>query len=155
MTQEDLAEKVGYSRGHIALIEQNRGRPGKSLYQKLYALFGESLDPPTETISENILVVKMEDGSFISEEKGIDTFIEVIKKIGIKNIKRLNKKEAGIPLIADNKVDDKPQRPVTEEGTTYYIFSGLANDRKKKILEDIVTRLNLDIKVYINQVKKQ
>ena len=121
----------------------------------MVAIFGESLEPTTETTSGNILAVKMEDGSWISENRGIDTFIEVIKKIGIKKVKELNKKEADISLIADNKVDDKPQRQETEEGTTYYIFSGLANARKKKILDDIAERLNLDIKVYINQVKKK
>ena len=33
MTQEDLASIVGFTRGHIALIEQNRGKPGKSLHR--------------------------------------------------------------------------------------------------------------------------
>ena len=151
MTQEELAEKVGCSRGHIALIEQNRGRPGKGLYRKLVVLFGESLESPTKTISENILAVKMEDGSWISENREIDTFIEAIRKIGIERVRELNKKEAGIPLIADNEHPDKRQRMVG----TYYIFAGLANVRKKKILDDIADRLNLDIKVYINQVKKK
>ncbi len=32
MTQEKVAEIVGYSRGHIALIEQGRGMPGRELH---------------------------------------------------------------------------------------------------------------------------
>ena len=155
MSQEGLAEKVGYSRGHIALIEQDRGRPGKSLYSKLVELFGSSLKPPTETISKNILAVEMEDESWISENTGIDTFIEVIKKIGIERVKELDKYEAKIPLVADNEVPDKAQRKVETDTGTYYIFSGLAITRMKRILDDIVDRLNLDMKVFINQVKKR
>ena len=36
----------------------------------------------------------MEDGSWISENTAIDTFIEVIKALGIKNVKNLGKYEA-------------------------------------------------------------
>lgn len=156
MSQEKLAEKVGCSRGHIALIEQNRGKPGKSLYRKLVALFGlESLEPSTETKYGNRLTVKMEDGSVISENTGIDTFINVIMKIGIKRVKELNIYEAKIPLVADNECPDKAQRKVqTEEETTYYIFSGLAITRMKKILDNIANLLNLGIKVFINKVNK-
>lgn len=156
MTQEDLAEKVGCSRGFIALIEQNRGRPGKSLYRKLVALFGlETLEPSTETIYRNSLAVKMEDGSLISEKTGIDTFIKVIEEIGIEKVKDLNKYEAKIPLIAVDEFPDKAQRKVETETGTYYIFSGLAIARMKKILENIASYLNLVIKVFINQVKKK
>ena len=41
----------------------------------------------SETISKNILAVEMEDGNWISEDTAIDTFIEVIKKIGIEKVK--------------------------------------------------------------------
>lgn len=60
MTQVDLANKVGYSRGHIALIEQDRGRPGRDLYRILCELFPDSLEPPTETILGSLFGVEME-----------------------------------------------------------------------------------------------
>ena len=154
--QEDLAEKVGCTRGHIALIEQNRGRPGKSLYGKLVELFGEFLEPPTETRSKNILAVEIEEGSWISKDTAIDTFIEVIKKIGIEKVKNLGKYEAKVPLVANNEDPNKAQKTVeTETGTTYYIFSGLAITRMKRILDDIADRLNLKMRVFINQAKKK
>ena len=155
MTQEDLASIVGYTRGHIALIEQNRGTPGKSLHRKLVELFGEFSEPPTETISKNILAVEMEDGSWISEDTAIDTFIEVIKKIGIEKVKDLGKYEAKIPLVADYEDPNKAQRTVETDTRTYYIFSGLAITRMKRILDDIVDRLNFNMKVFINQAKKK
>lgn len=154
MTQVELAEKVGCSRGYIALIEQNRGRPGKSLYRKLDELFDlESFDTPTKTKSGSSLAVKMEDGSWISECKPIDTFIKVIEEIGIENVKVLDIYTAKIPLIADIEYPDKRQRKVETKTRTYYIFAGLANVTKKKILETIDDRLNLNIEVYINKVK--
>ena len=114
-------------------FEQNRGKPGKSLHKKLVELFGEFLEPPTETISKNILAVEMEDGSWISLNTGIETFIEVIKQIDIEKVKELNKYEAKIPLVADNEVPDKAQKTVeTETGTTYYIFSGSCYYKNEK-----------------------
>ena len=60
-----------------------------------------------------------------------------------------------MPLVADNKYPNKAQRTVETDTGTYYIFSGLAITRMKRILDDIVDRLNLDMKVFINQVKKR
>ena len=80
MTQVDLAEKVGYSRAHIALIEQERESPGKSLYNKFVELFGEFSDPSAEPRSENILAVEIESGHWISEDTAIDTFKEITGK---------------------------------------------------------------------------
>ncbi len=148
--QEDLAEKVGYSRGYIALIEQNRGKPGKNLHRKLVELFGEFSEPATETRTTNILAVKMKDGHWISEDTAIDTFIEVIKKIGIEKVKNLGKYEAKIPLVADYEDPNKAQRKVETETGTFYVVSGTNTVTKKKILDDIADRLKLDMVVFAN-----
>ena len=148
--QEDLAEKVGYSRGYIALIEQNRGKPGKSLHRKLVELFGEFSEPTAETRSNNLLAVKMEDGSWISENTAIDTFIEVIKALGIKNVKNLDLNTNKIPLVADREYTDQAQRKVETETGTFYVVSGTNTVTKKKILDDIADRLKLDMVVFAN-----
>ena len=148
--QEDLAEKVGYSRGHIALIEQNRGKPGKNLHRKLVELFGEFSEPATETRTTNILAVKMKDGRWISEDSAIDTFIEVIKALGIEKVRKLEKQVNGIPLVGDSDYPDKAQRKDETETGTFYVVSGTNTVTKKKILDDIADRLKLDMVVFAN-----
>lgn len=150
MTQVDLAKKVGRSRSHIALIEQERGSPGKSLYNKFVELFGEFLEPVTDTRTNNILAVQMEDGSWISEGKAIDTFIEVIKELGIENVKNLGLSTNKIPLLADREYTDKAQRRVETDTGTYYIVSGTNTVKKKKVLDDIADQLERDITVFAN-----
>ena len=150
MTQEQLASKVGCTRGHIALIEQDRGTPGESIYTKLVELFGEFSEPTAETRSNNLLAVKMEDGSWISEDLAIDTFIEVIKALGIENVKNLDLNTNKIPLVADREYADKAQRKIETQTGTYYIVSGTNTVKKKKILDEIADQLQLDIVVFAN-----
>ena len=148
MTQAKLAEMVNYSRGYIAIIEQGRGMPGKELHDKLISLFGDPSDSTTETIPDNPISVNL-DGTWISENTGIDTFIEVIKTIGIEKVKDLNLSVNGIPLIADYDYDSKAQREVETETGTYWIVSGTNNERKKRILEDLADRINIDMTVFL------
>ena len=101
MSQEELAARIGCTGGYISFLENNRGFPGRNTYTKLVEVFGECLEPTTETRPDNPISVKMPDGNFISENTGIDTFIEVIKAIGIEEVKELDLIVIGIPLIAD------------------------------------------------------
>ena len=150
MTQAKLAEVVNYSRGYIAIIEQGRGMPGKELHNKLISLFGDPSDSTTETIPDNPISVKMPDGTSISKNTGIDTFIEVIKVIGIEEVKELDLFVNTIPLIADCRDEDgRAQREVKTETGTYWIVSGTDQRKKKRILEDIASRLKIDIIVYL------
>lgn len=164
MTQEELATRVGCTRGYISFLENNRGTPGQSIYTKLVELFGEFsesptetrqielfgeiLEPTTETRFSNLLAVKMENGHWISEDTGIDTFIAVIKELGIEEVKKLDLHINGIPLIADRDYSDKAQRKVETETETYYIVSGTDTVRKKRILDDIADQLGRDMTVF-------
>jgi transcriptional regulator with XRE-family HTH domain len=74
ITQEELATKVGCTRGYISFLENNRGTPGQSIYTKLVEsfgefsetitetgqieLFGEFLEPTIETRFNNLLALK-------------------------------------------------------------------------------------------------
>ncbi len=166
ITQEELSARVGCTRGYISFLENNRGTPGQSIYTKLVELFGEFsesitearqielfsefLDPTTETKFTNLLAVEIADGRWISEDTAIDTFIEVIKTLGIKKVKQLGLSVNGIPLISDCDYLDKAQREVEIEGKTYYIVSGTNTITKKRILDDIANQLNVDMTVFAN-----
>ena len=166
MTQEELAARVGCTRGYISFLENNRGTPGQNIYTKLVELFGEFSEsitetrqiklfgefsePATETKSNNLLAVKMADGHWISEDTAIDTFIEVIRALGIEKVKQLGLSINGIPLIADCDYPDKAQRKVETETSTYYIVSGTNTEKKKRILDNSAVRLELDMTVFAN-----
>lgn len=150
MTSDDVAEIVGCPVGYIRYIENGWGVPDKNLREALTALFGDTSDSTTETMPNNPISVKMSDGTWISENTGIDTFIEVVKAIGIEKVKKLDLSVNGIPLIADYDYPNKAQRKVETETGTYWIVSGIDQVKKKKILEDIAARLNIDGTVFVN-----
>ncbi len=149
MTQAEVAEIVGCARGYIAFIERGRGMPGKELHDALIHLFGDPLDSIME-IKSKILAVQMEDGTWIAENTGIDTFIQVIKELEIEEVKKLDLAINGIPLIADCDYDGKAQRKVETETGTYWIVSGTDTQKKKKILDDIADQLKRDMTVFAN-----
>ena len=132
MTQDELAIRLGCTRGYISFLENNRGMPGESIYNKLIEIFDEFSEPTAEPRSENILAVEMEDGRWISEDTAIDTFIEVIKALGIENVKNLDLSTNKIPLVADREYTDKAQRKVETDTGTYYIVSGDQYCNKEK-----------------------
>lgn len=149
LTQVEVAEAVGCSRGFIALIEQGRGMPGENLRDALIALFGDPSDSTME-IKSRILAVQMEDGTWIAEDRAIDTFIETIKKLAIEEVRGLGLEVNAIPLIADQNFPNKEQREIETDIGTYWIVSGTDTERKKKILDDIANRLELSMTVFAN-----
>ncbi len=148
-TPDDVAKSVGCTPGYIRYIEAGNGMPGKNLYEALIGLFGEPPDPIIETKS-NILAVRINGGPWISEDTAIDTFIKVIKELGIEKVKKLDLHINGIPLIANCDYEDKAQRKVETDPGTYYIVSGTNTVRKASTLEDIADRLNVDMTVLAN-----
>ena len=149
MTADDVAKIVGCTAGYIRYIEGGWGMPGRELHDALIRLFGDPSDSTIEAKSK-ILAVQMDGGTWIAENTGIDTFIQVIKAIGIEEVKKLDFSINGIPLIAARDYDGKAQRKVEIEAGTYWIVSGTNNTRKKRILDDIADRLNVDMIVFAN-----
>ena len=145
-----LTKIVGCTAGYIRYLKNGWGMPGQNLREALTALFGDFSDSITETIPDNPISVKMPDGTWISKNTGIDTFLEVIKVIGIEKVKELDLFVNTIPLIADCRDEDgRAQREVVTDTGTYWIVSGTSNPHKKRILEDIASRLKIDMTVYL------
>lgn len=94
--------------------------------------------PPTH------LAVTMPNGAVVKRKDASDTFVEVIRRIGKKRVKDLNLKVNRKDLMSTS--EDYQQR-IKLGG--YYINVGTSTDRKKRLLEDIASRLDvrLDVKI--------
>ncbi len=91
------------------------------------------------------LRVTMDDGEVIERKKGLDTFFEVIEKLGIEHVKDLNLIRNTIPLISTSKHPVREQRQLGQ----YYIVSRITTRDKKRILDQIAKKLEIDLKVEI------
>lgn len=89
------------------------------------------------------LRVTMEDGEVIERKIGLTTFIEVIEKLGIERVKDLNLIRNTIPLISNSKHPDVEQR----QRGQYYVVSHITTEDKKRILDQIARKLEIDLKV--------
>ena len=94
--------------------------------------------PPTR------LAVTMPDGSRIYQRFASETFADVIDRIGIEQIKSLNKRLSGHTLISTS----VPSTGYTERGE-YYIATRSNTATKKQIIEEIAAELGIAIQVEI------
>ena len=94
--------------------------------------------PPTH------LAVTMPNGTVVKRKDASDTFVEVIRRIGKKRVKDLNLKVNRKDLMSTS--EDYQQR-IKLGG--YYINVGTSTDRKKRLLEDIASRLDVRLEVKI------
>ena len=93
------------------------------------------------------LIVKMPDGKIIARSEGIDTFIEVIERLGIEQVKRLDiVVGSNSPLISRNRDPVYRQRPLG----SYYIISGINTETKDNLLDKIADRLGCEMQVIAN-----
>lgn len=94
--------------------------------------------PPTR------LAVTMPDGTVIKHQYASDTFVEVIDELGRRKVKKLDLKVNGTDLMSTSE-DDQQRRKLGG----YYINVGTPTERKKRLLEDIASGLNVRLKVEI------
>ena len=88
------------------------------------------------------LVVAMpESNTLIRCARATDTFVEVIKRIGIERVEGLGIKIASNPLISKSQDSDYTQRSVGE----YYIAMGLNPEDMEKRLTEIAERLGISL----------
>ena len=87
------------------------------------------------------ITVKMPDGTLIRRRYGSNTFVEVIKKIGIKQVRDLRIECRNVPLIGTTDYSKIRQA----ESGIYYIVTGITTDEKIEILLEIARRLGIDM----------
>ncbi len=88
-----------------------------------------------------LVVTIPERGTLIRCKRATDTFVEVIKRIGIERVKGLEIEIAGIPLVSTVDYPDRQQHQVDE----YYITMGLAPADMSRRLRQIAARLEISL----------
>ena len=89
------------------------------------------------------LLVTMPSKEKVNHSRSSDTFVEVIEKLGIEQVKHLDIVVGKIPLIADF---DAPKRSQRKSGQ-YYIMLNTNTKQKKGILEEIALKLDESLEV--------
>lgn len=97
-----------------------------------------------KTISTKLLVI-FNDGTKICETTSAKTFAETIRKIGIGKVINLNIIIDKAPFVST----DKEMRGGIALDDRYYVNTHSSTPAKKRVLEDIAQRLNLDLKIEI------
>lgn len=85
------------------------------------------------------LHVLFKDGSELKEYHATDTFVQTLEKIGIETIEQLGISVRGVPLVGSSNATQYTLRRVGAK----YIITHSSTDEKKKILDEISSRLNL------------
>ena len=89
------------------------------------------------------LVVELPDhGALIRCEQATDTFVEVIKRIGIERVKDL-RIEVGDNLLIST--TEFPHPPAQRQVGEYYITMGMAPEELARKLNQIAQRLNITL----------
>ena len=99
---------------------------------------GPGPQPPTR------LAVTMPDGTVIKHKNASDTFVEAIDELGRRKVKNLDLKVNGKDLMSTSE-DDQQRRKLGG----YLINVGISTERKKRVLEDIASRLDVELNVEI------
>lgn len=110
--------------------------------------FGPQSTPKGEIASKTILSVTMPDSCVIRHPKAKDTFIEVIKIIGVEKVRPIGFKFCKIPVISNTR-DSKYGKAQHHIGGGWLILTHSSTADKKKMLDKIAEVLHLNIKVEI------
>lgn len=96
--------------------------------------------------SKTNLLVTLSTGEKIKNRLAMDTFCEVIQKIGLEKVEKLNIRSCGSNLVSKIKNPIYRQKRLK---SGYYIITQTSTQQKKKHLELISKKLNLDLAVEI------
>ena len=100
------------------------------------------------------MAVFFPDGSIIAEKKAVDTFVKVVKKKGVTEVRKVveeyNLKFCKVPVIS-NRRDTKYGKSQKDLGDGWLLITHSNNPMKKKFIEKVSEALHLGIKVTLNQ----
>lgn len=100
------------------------------------------------------MIVYFPDGTIIAEKKAVDTFVAVVKKIGVANVRKVvednSLKFCKVPVIS-NRRDSKYGRSQKELGDGWLLITHSNNPMKKAFIEKVSDALGLNIKVTLKE----
>ena len=103
---------------------------------------------PSSSDGGQLKVTFLDGGHVINKDKAIDTFIETIRKLGIENVRKIQKDLIhGAPLISDSPMERYKKIP----NSNYYINGNNGTDAKKTLLLRVSEKLN--VKITVEKVK--
>lgn len=98
--------------------------------------------------------VRFPDGTVIAEKKAVDTFVNVVKRIGVVQVRQVVEAEnlvfCKVPVIS-NRRDKKYGRSQHDLGGGWLLITHSSNKTKKKILDRVSEVLRLDLKVEVKE----
>lgn len=94
------------------------------------------------------LRVTMPDGTKIEHRAAKDTFVEVIKKIGVERVRPIGLKFCKVPIVSNTR-DEKYGQAQVSVGGGWLILTHSSTKDKKKQLDKIAKTLKLNLKVEI------
>lgn len=136
---EKVKSKIGYEPTEEQVLNFL-----KSLKREIKPGNSRKFPPPNTSNQNKGLFVTMPNREIVNHKTSVDTFVEVIEKLGIERVKHLTK-EYIIPLISTRKHEKYGQR----KSGQYYIMTNTDTKTKKRLLEEIATDLREPLKVEI------
>ena len=110
----------------------------------------ESIPSPASNSSSQRFYVEFPDGSMINAKTSIETFAQVIERIGVERVAELGLKVSNHPLLSKDKLPENTyggyglnQRRIGD----YWMVCKFSNDQKMRFLQQIKQALNLDMEI--------
>lgn len=91
------------------------------------------------------LRVTLKDGTIFENKLAADTFVEVIRNIGLLKIEKLGIKVRGFPLIGSQESKKYQQKIIDGK----YVITHSSTEEKRKILQKVSRMLNINMQVEI------
>lgn len=99
--------------------------------------------------AKKVLKVVFPDGNIMLEDSATQTFVRTIEHIGVARVASLNIKTINYDLLTKEKIKQNEKgKPNQIKVDGYWLTHGQHTNSKFKILEEISSRLDLNLQVY-------
>lgn len=116
--------------------------------QVAHRSFGPQKAKKDDIAKKTRLKVTMPDGTTIEHKAAKDTFVEVIRRIGLERVRPIGLKFCKVPIVSNTRDSKYGKSQVPVEGGWLVLTHSSTNDKKKQ-LDKIAKALHLNIKVEI------